>query len=730
MRVFISSVINGLEGFRSAARDALSAFASDRQLDISMFMSEDYHASPSAAAAICRDEVALADLVVGIYGAGYGSVDAETDKSITHLEALWAIDDFHKPLLAFVLDQSVTDRRQQQLIGWLSEFRLGVWFRVIATEEQLQFELYRALDTAFPRVAWQSRIAAVGQRIRVDDLHHVALPLRVAHTLEQSQLPTRSSDDLLMDAVSDALTDDVAAVFVLGEVGSGKTWFLKELFCQRLDARQEGRTNDVPCFIDLGKTVLDRYDPAWPWDWQSLLGRSDDRMLLLLDAYDEAVAKSPPGSRLKLLESVLSVASESRQLVITSRSHLFETSDRLGRLIDAASYSLRGISLGNLRLPHAILFVKELAEEDVKDFLRVEFEDDDERLWKRMTAVIDLPDLAKRPILLPMVCDSLDEFEDVKEGEKVTAGHLYRVYTERWLARESWRLQFGADVARRFFEELALHFHSSATDSLPFDQFPTVFPGYFPAAQLSAERERLVEALRSASFLSNTATGQYGFVHRSFLEYFVAERLVHALAGNEADLELVRFPSKVTDAFALDLLRLNLDWVPGLISMTTRAVSPIVRYLCAYFASRAVAEDGLLERDRIGPVLLDALETETNPYVVRELLVSLTSMGYQVDDETVVRHLDNPIASDMIARELTDYYGSLEEARRYLRDRLQSPADEPLQLFYLISLAAIASREDWRRFELYSKKGDAYEARVAREALKTIGDWSDGVDGD
>ncbi|MGH3707448.1 MAG: NACHT domain-containing protein, partial [Pseudonocardiaceae bacterium] len=299
----------------------------------------------------------------------------------------------------------------------------------------------------------------------------------------------------------------------MGEVGSGKTWFLKDLYLTLLQAFQEDHSNSFPQFIDLGKTLTDLGHPSWPWDWQSLVTGDFANNVILLDAYDEAVAKSRPGARLLLLQAIVSLASSSNRLVITSRTHLFETSTRLLRLIEAAIIGAR--SSDNLHTE--VFFIDRLRDEDQREFLRTEFDDRDGTLWKRLTEVIDLADLAKRPILLPMVCESLPAIRTQPGADPITAGHLYRIYIEKWLARESWRLGIGSDSARRFFESLAQDFHNSGSRSIFFDELPERFPEYFPQVRFSAERESVLEALRAANFLVYDLNGSYSFIHLSFI---------------------------------------------------------------------------------------------------------------------------------------------------------------------------------------------------------------------
>jgi hypothetical protein len=720
VRFFISSTICGLEAFRHEVKEAIGAFTSDHNLDSAVVLSEEQAPVASSPVDYCREQVRQSTALIGIYGSRYGYVDTGTGKSATHLEMDWALATYDRPLLAFVVGDQF-EPEQRALISRLQDFRMGVFLTKVDTPEQLRYTLYRALGAYLPRITFESSLLALRRRIEEKDLYHPLLRLRSARTSESSQF-SATTDPFLDHSVREELSSGKNVVFVLGEVGAGKTWFLKKLFTELTEEYLQHRSDAMAIYIDLGSSLLPHDTPGWPWAWNDLIGPevSASGRILLLDGYDEAVAKSPPGSRLKLLESVLSVATADIQVVITSRSHLFETRERLTRLIKTVQYSRPG-SPKQRTFSHGILFVEPLSDDDVRRFLQMQFGDEQGVLWQRMTAVIDLRDLAKRPVLLPMVCESLQELQQIPKVEPVTAGHLYRIYTEGWLSRESWRLGFSEEAARRFFEDLALYFHNTATDSILSDEFSTKFPRFFPAEVLSLERERILDALRSATFLSNDEAGRYRFLHRSFLEYFLAERLIYAIAHREANLNLVRFPSKVTDAFVVDLLRRESGWEQPLLDLLSEAVVPIFRYLVAYLANRlGTKENPVLDSSAVADTLQARLHIETSPVVTREILVTLVELGFHADDEVMWSHLRNPIPLRTIQDELKDYYGSLEEARHYLRQRLSPPSAERLRLFYLISLASVAVDVDRPLLEHYAASANPYEARVAHDALKVL----------
>jgi uncharacterized protein DUF4062 len=79
MRVFISSVITGMESFREVAA------AAARALDHEIIRAEDFSASPSSPRVACLTGVRAADVVIVLLGTRYGDVQT-SGKSATHEE--------------------------------------------------------------------------------------------------------------------------------------------------------------------------------------------------------------------------------------------------------------------------------------------------------------------------------------------------------------------------------------------------------------------------------------------------------------------------------------------------------------------------------------------------------------------------------------------------------------------------------------------------------------------
>jgi hypothetical protein len=717
MRVMISSTISDMGRYRIAAENAIRNFATDRKLDVTTLMSEEHSSKGESPLEVCRALVEQSDCVVGICGSNYGYVDVDTGKSATHLEALWAINEFKVPLLAFVINAQHYDPRQQQLIHILNDFRLGVYMTNVDTPESLQYQLYRALGTELPRIGREVQLVERAHLIATQELRHVEEPIFCGDSYPALRVSRSIGDTLLADAVDQHLQDGFDAVFVLGEVGSGKSWFLKRMFLTRLEEFQRTGQGPPAVLVDLVEAVGIQSDSSLVRLSDSQSNVLSSASLLLLDAYDEAVAKSAPGSRLRLLQSALSLAGPGRQLVITSRSHLFETQDQLDRLISAAAPQSRS---KERPFKHATVYIRPLGDWEVQDFLKRQYNDSEGELWDRLRKVIDLPDLARRPVLLPMVCDSLAGLEQLPSAGPVTAGALYRVYTQSWLGRESWRLSLSETGARSFFQDMALKFHNAAIDAVSFDKLWSMFPEYFPREILSVDRERVLEGLRTATFLSSNESGKCTFVHRSFLEYFLAERIIVAIKEEQVDLVLSRFPSKVTDSFIVNILLVEPSKESELLSLAAVATSPIVRYLSAYLLSRLASNGAGIDIPRVIETLSQLVARDNTQFVTREFLVSMIQMGWKPNAGLLWTHLRDPIPNEVIKTELKDYYGSLEEAREYLRAKLDPMNDDPLRLFYLISLSSIAEQQDESLLLAFYAAGRPTEKYVAVQGLGAL----------
>lgn len=112
MRFFISSTKIDLVTYRNAVIKYLrNILGSAKDSTGQIIAMEFFNAAECSSKEKCLEELASSDLVIGIYGKRYGSIDDRTGKSMTELEFDCAIEN-NVPVLAFV--QEVDDRETEE----------------------------------------------------------------------------------------------------------------------------------------------------------------------------------------------------------------------------------------------------------------------------------------------------------------------------------------------------------------------------------------------------------------------------------------------------------------------------------------------------------------------------------------------------------------------------------------------------------------------------------------
>ena len=137
MRVFISSLITGMETVRAAAREAVTTLRHEP------IMAEEFGPRPHSPQVACLAELRQADVVVLILGEHYGAVQP-SGLSATHEEYREAKG--RKPVIAFVQEQVSLDPQQRDFVREVEGFREEGLFRGGFSEAaDLKIALTRAL---------------------------------------------------------------------------------------------------------------------------------------------------------------------------------------------------------------------------------------------------------------------------------------------------------------------------------------------------------------------------------------------------------------------------------------------------------------------------------------------------------------------------------------------------------------------------------------------------------
>jgi hypothetical protein len=136
VKVFLSSVISGMEDYRAAARRAAET------LDHTVLAAEDFGASPLSPQQVCLGAVREADVVVLLLGARYGAPQGSS-LSPTHEEYREARG--KKPVLAFVQSDVEREPAQHAFVDEVSTWEGGGYRESFDTLESLAAAVTRGL---------------------------------------------------------------------------------------------------------------------------------------------------------------------------------------------------------------------------------------------------------------------------------------------------------------------------------------------------------------------------------------------------------------------------------------------------------------------------------------------------------------------------------------------------------------------------------------------------------
>jgi len=136
MRVFISSLITGLESFRDAAASASATLGHEP------VRAEDFQASPDSPQQACLAGVRGSDVVVLILGERYGVVQ-QSGLSATHEEYREARES--RPVLVFIHQASQPEPRQLEFIREVQGWERGHFTARFADADDLRSRVTRAL---------------------------------------------------------------------------------------------------------------------------------------------------------------------------------------------------------------------------------------------------------------------------------------------------------------------------------------------------------------------------------------------------------------------------------------------------------------------------------------------------------------------------------------------------------------------------------------------------------
>jgi hypothetical protein len=344
---------------------------------------------------------------------------------------------------------------------------------------------------------------------------------------------------------------------LLGDYGTGKTSFAKKLAYDMAKAyKQEPGQSRIPFLVDLRQCqkalslntliheqlIAANVEPVDEAIFLKLL--AEGKILLIFDAFDEMATMSNPEITLTNFQQLNEAVSGEAKVILTSRTHYFRDKYEVDRILkkegkedmsEHATILYREISG---KPEYEIVYLKEFDDTQVQAYLGKALKEEWQEAYQKIKNVYNLEDLSHRPVLLDMIVKTLPRIELDKE-KKFNVVHLYEAYTQSWFDREDHRLRITKQGKEELVEALAYSMWQKGVKSIHYSELSDMLSHYLKdKIHTTRDLEAADHEVRTASFLVRDEEGNYGFVHRSFQEFFMARKIKK---------ELVKGQSKILD---------------------------------------------------------------------------------------------------------------------------------------------------------------------------------------
>jgi predicted ATPase len=536
----ISSRMRGYENMRQGAHSAIIAAG------MLAIEAEDPPPVGQTPGQFCKSSAEECDIFLLILGPLYGlPLDDQATwggLSATHLEYQWASAKSKRKILVFVEHgaKDTPDVKQNAFIHEVLDFWKGQISAFFYNAEDLSERVAQALErwTRNNSLTIQHHLANMRARYSslANPLTGASMTIELSLLLKLRQNPTRwpssnfpsqQSDD--ESGTAEEFLQLLNRYVIVGDPGAGKTTLLKRLAFDSSRAGLDEVGEVIPrvafylTATDLGQQLLAEEGVTFAMAVARAV-RSDES--LSADASFEAYFEK---GRVLLLIDGLDEVSSSRE-----RNAVYETlRDRLGT--NQAILTSRPASFQEAALPNwAIAEVQPLSEDDRDRLIHSVLD----QLGNRMAVPMpnpahvrqqidqrsDLNAWAGNPLLLTLVAAVYITFGGIPE----IWARIYRFAVEalidspyRQRRYRSKRLE--QDRLELLLEAIALNLTEAGRVSASLQDLSTAFAtnGYFTPTPGEIE-----EMLERASVLQQTESNVWGFVHRTFQEYFTATALV------------------------------------------------------------------------------------------------------------------------------------------------------------------------------------------------------------
>ncbi|WP_265234497.1 NACHT domain-containing protein [Lyngbya sp. CCAP 1446/10] len=343
-------------------------------------------------------------------------------------------------------------------------------------------------------------------------------------------------------------------ISVLGEFGTGKTWFAMHYAWMALQRYKEAQKRGLerprlPLVIplrDYAKAVsveslfseffFRKHEiPLAGYSAFEQLNRMG-KFLLIFDGFDEMAAKCDRQQMINNFWELAKAVVPGAKVILTCRTEHFPEAKEGRALLNAELQASTTILTGETP-QFEVLELEKFNDEQIGQALSFQAE---AATVKKVMGNPQLLDLARRPVMTELILEALP---DIEAGKPVDMSRIYLYAVRRKIERDIKAERTFTSVADKLYFLCELSWEMLSTDqmSLNYRGFPDRIRGLFGSVvQEEKDLDHWHYDMMGQTMLIRNADGDYTPAHRSLLEFFVAYKFAAELGVLAADFtELV-----------------------------------------------------------------------------------------------------------------------------------------------------------------------------------------------
>ncbi|MEH1981922.1 MAG: NACHT domain-containing protein, partial [Nostoc sp.] len=357
-------------------------------------------------------------------------------------------------------------------------------------------------------------------------------------------------EDGWIDGYIDLWLDDPAKehISILGEFGTGKTWFVFHYAWTALQSYHDAQKRGVerprlPLVItlrDFAKALnVENVLAGFFFTQHNIRINSEvfdqlnrmGKLLLIFDGFDEMAAKVDRQQMINNFWELAKVVVPGAKVILTCRTEHFPEAKE-GRALLNAELQASTKKLTGETPQFEVLELEKFNDEQIRQLLSYQAEP---ATVEQVIGNPQLLDLARRPVMTELILEALP---DIEAGKPVDMSRVYLYAVRRKMERDIKAERTFTSLADKlyFLCELSWEMLSNDQMSLNYRLFPECIRYLFGSVvQEQKDLDHWHYDMMAQTMLVRNADGDYTPAHRSLLEFFVAYKFAAELGALASD---------------------------------------------------------------------------------------------------------------------------------------------------------------------------------------------------